>query len=156
MIKKQQRRGFTIIEVVLVLAIAGLIFLMVFIALPALRRSRADTQRRNDASAFMSQMNQYQTNNRGKVVNSQADLNRFLADYMKQKADGSGEFLEPGSGNNYRVKYSADKPGDSEEMTYYAGRICDGESMTSTGAGARTAALIVKLEGSGFFCADLK
>ncbi|MCL2869540.1 prepilin-type N-terminal cleavage/methylation domain-containing protein, partial [Candidatus Saccharibacteria bacterium] len=34
------RQGFTIIEVVLVLAIAGLIFLMVFIALPALQRSQ--------------------------------------------------------------------------------------------------------------------
>ena len=42
------RGGFTIIEVVLVLAIAGLIFLMVFIALPALQRSQRDTQRRND------------------------------------------------------------------------------------------------------------
>lgn len=33
------KKGFTIIEVVLVLAIAGLIFLMVFLALPALQRS---------------------------------------------------------------------------------------------------------------------
>ena len=32
----QTKKAFTIIEVVLVLAIAGLIFLMVFIALPAL------------------------------------------------------------------------------------------------------------------------
>ena len=32
---KSNKKGFTIIEVVLVLAIAGLIFLMVFIALPA-------------------------------------------------------------------------------------------------------------------------
>lgn len=30
------KKGFTIIEVVLVLAVAGLIFLMVFLALPAL------------------------------------------------------------------------------------------------------------------------
>ena len=44
------RGGFTIIEVVLVLAIAGLIFLMVFIAFPALQRSQRDTQRRNDLS----------------------------------------------------------------------------------------------------------
>ena len=41
-----ERGGFTIIEVVLVLAIAGLIFLMVFIALPTLQRSQRDTQRR--------------------------------------------------------------------------------------------------------------
>ena len=33
------KKGFTIIEVVLVLAIAGLIFLMVFVALPALQRA---------------------------------------------------------------------------------------------------------------------
>ena len=42
--------AFTIIEVVLVLAIAGLIFLMVFIALPALQRNQRDTQRKNDMS----------------------------------------------------------------------------------------------------------
>lgn len=59
--------GFTIIEVVLVLAIAGLIFLMVFIALPALQRSQRDTQRRNDMAAMASQITQYQSNNNGKL-----------------------------------------------------------------------------------------
>ncbi len=59
--------GFTIIEVVLVLAIAGLIFLMVFIALPALQRSQRDTQRRSDLSRVASQITQYQTNNNGKL-----------------------------------------------------------------------------------------
>lgn len=46
--KKTKLKGFTIIEVVLVLAIAGLIFLMVFIALPALQRSQRNTRRRED------------------------------------------------------------------------------------------------------------
>ena len=40
----ENKKGFTIIEVVLVLAIAGLIFLMVFLALPALQRSQRDSQ----------------------------------------------------------------------------------------------------------------
>lgn len=44
--KKIQKNGFTIIEVVLVLAVAGLIFLMIFLALPALQRSQRDTQRK--------------------------------------------------------------------------------------------------------------
>ncbi|MBR2989387.1 type II secretion system protein [Candidatus Saccharibacteria bacterium] len=65
----KSKSGFTIIEVVLVLAIAGLIFLMVFLALPALQRSQKDTQRRNDMARFASQVVQYQTNNRGKVPN---------------------------------------------------------------------------------------
>lgn len=56
------KEGFTIIEVVLVLAIAGLIFLMVFVALPALQRSQRDTQRRNDLSRVDTSLVQYQTN----------------------------------------------------------------------------------------------
>ncbi len=56
------KKGFTIIEVVLVLAIAGLIFLMVFVALPALQRSQRDTQRRNDMSRVDTALVQYQTN----------------------------------------------------------------------------------------------
>ncbi len=56
------KKGFTIIEVVLVLAIAGLIFLMVFVALPALQRSQRDTARRNDIARVDTSLTQYQTN----------------------------------------------------------------------------------------------
>lgn len=59
--------GFTIIEVVLVLAIAGLIFLMVFIALPALQRAQRDTQRRDDLARVSTALTQYQTNNNGRL-----------------------------------------------------------------------------------------
>ena len=60
--KTSNRTGFTIIEVVLVLAIAGLIFLMVFVALPALQRSQRDTARRNDMARVSTSLVQYQTN----------------------------------------------------------------------------------------------
>lgn len=60
-----EKRGFTIIEVSLVLAIAGLIFLMVFVALPALRRSQRDTSRREDIMSFVRKVKDYQSNNRG-------------------------------------------------------------------------------------------
>ena len=59
------KKGFTIIEVVLVLAIAGLIFLMVFVALPALQRSQRDTARRNDLARVDTSLVQYQTNTQG-------------------------------------------------------------------------------------------
>lgn len=59
-----KQRGFTIIEVVLVLAIAALIFLMVFIALPALQRSQRDTARKNDVSIVASAVSSWQGNNR--------------------------------------------------------------------------------------------
>ena len=60
-----QHKGFTIIEVVLVLAIAGLIFLMVFIALPALQRGQRDQARKNDVSTVASAVNTFKSNNRG-------------------------------------------------------------------------------------------
>lgn len=153
---KNTKKGFTIIEVVLVLAIAGLIFLMVFVALPALRRSQADTQRRSDAASFMAQMNQYQTNNRGAVVSTPEQLTDFLTNYMKQKPAGAGEFVEPGTGANYAVTYASTQPTTVGAMTYSAGYICNGEAMTNQGAGPRNAALVVKLDGSGFYCTDLK
>ena len=61
---QQKAKGFTIIEVVLVLAIAGLIFLMVFIALPALQRSQRDSARKNEVSAVGSAIGSYMSNNR--------------------------------------------------------------------------------------------
>jgi prepilin-type N-terminal cleavage/methylation domain-containing protein len=61
------KKGFTIIEVVLVLAIAGLIFLMVFIALPALQRAQRNTQRENDLSRFLTAITDFQTNNNGQM-----------------------------------------------------------------------------------------
>lgn len=61
----KQQKGFTIIEVVLVLAIAGLIFLMVFIALPALQRGQRDQARKNDVSVVASALNTFKSNNRG-------------------------------------------------------------------------------------------
>lgn len=64
---KQAKKGFTIIEVVLVLAIAGLIFLMVFIALPALQRSQRNTRRSQDMARILSALNDYQANNNGQM-----------------------------------------------------------------------------------------
>ena len=65
--RSSQKNAFTIIEVVLVLAIAGLIFLMVFIALPALQRNQRDTQRKNDMAKLKDAIERYKSNNSGKL-----------------------------------------------------------------------------------------
>lgn len=64
---QQKTKGFTIIEVVLVLAIAGLIFLMVFIALPALQRSQRDSARKSEVGTVASAITSYQSNNRNGI-----------------------------------------------------------------------------------------
>jgi len=59
--KKLNKKGFTLIEVVLVLAIGGLIFLLAFIAFQQVSRNRRDTQRRADASRIVAELQNYQS-----------------------------------------------------------------------------------------------
>ena len=106
-LNQKTKSGFTIIEVVLVLAIAGLIFLMVFLALPALQRSQRDTSRRDALAGFATQITNYQSNNRGRLPQTTADAwGKFLTSYMKQEGDqfdeGEGEFVDP-DGTNYGI-----------------------------------------------------
>ena len=86
----QSKKGFTIIEVVLVLAIAGLIFLMVFVALPTMQRSQRDTQRRNDYAAFAANITNYLTNNNGNLPKAGATLDpkKYVND---AGTDGAGK-----------------------------------------------------------------
>lgn len=157
------KKGFTIIEVVLVLAIAGLIFLMVFVALPALQRSQRDTQRRNDMSRFISQLSQYQANNSGKVPIDNADAwDEFVDEYLRV---GGDSFKDP-SGTNYVIggikKCSANEcltTATTSTATDLAnGRIrvftnatCDGEKPKYAQGDAKIA-ITYKLEGAGIYC----
>jgi prepilin-type N-terminal cleavage/methylation domain-containing protein len=59
--------GFTIIEVLIVLAIAGLIMLIVFLAVPALQRNARNTSRKSDASSLASALSEYINNNDGQL-----------------------------------------------------------------------------------------
>ncbi|HSW79441.1 MAG TPA: type II secretion system protein [Candidatus Saccharimonadales bacterium] len=54
-------RGFTIIEVLIVLAIAGLIMIIVFLAVPSLQRSSRNTQRKHDASLITATLADFKT-----------------------------------------------------------------------------------------------
>jgi prepilin-type N-terminal cleavage/methylation domain-containing protein len=56
---KHRRGGFTIIEVMIVLAIAGLILLIVFLAVPALQRNSRNYQRKVAVNAAWSAMHEY-------------------------------------------------------------------------------------------------
>ncbi len=64
-LQKRKEGGFTIIEVLIVLAIAGLIMLIVFLAVPALQRNSRNTQVKNAASSILGAVSEYQNNNGG-------------------------------------------------------------------------------------------
>lgn len=60
-------KGFTIIEVMIVLAIAGLIILIVLLAVPALQRNGRNTSLKNDAANVAAGVNEFKSNNDGQA-----------------------------------------------------------------------------------------
>ena len=86
MINTQDKKGFTIIEVVLVLGIAALIFLMVFIAVPVLNRNQRDTARKNDLSLVSTAVTNYSNANRGAWPGTEK-LRSFLGTDLSKYTD---------------------------------------------------------------------
>ncbi|MEI6850427.1 MAG: type II secretion system protein [Candidatus Saccharibacteria bacterium] len=149
-------KGFTIIEVVLVLAIAGLIFLMVFIALPALQRGQRDTQRKNDLGRLNTALNSYQSNNNGNLpdLSDATAVSSFINNYVAVNGD---TFKDP-SGEDYILSSNdaAEMPAFTENTpNIYASKkaICSGEHVT-LGQASRKIAFRMRLEGSGVACVN--
>jgi prepilin-type N-terminal cleavage/methylation domain-containing protein len=162
---KQYKQGFTIIEVVLVLAIAGLIFLMVFIALPALQRNQRDAQRKNDMAAFLDAYERCRSNNQGTCLNG-GDVGTFNmlvnSGYIKVS-----EHKDPSSGEFYRVRgaicptYCGDGGWQNIEIGQVivnVGGGCSAGGMHDYPAGhpkaKSTFVFLTRLEGGGHVCAS--
>lgn len=147
-----KQRGFTIIEVVLVLAIAGLIFLMVFIALPALQRNQRDTQRKGDLSRVVTALQNYQSNNRNKLPDgSNAAWATFATSYLRTDGDS---FTDPSEGDYVFSFRGSDRTTPTElssSIYVHANSTCDGEAVKAAGSGK--VAFSFKLEGGGVTCA---
>ena len=176
MTNKNNKKGFTIIEVVLVLAIAGLIFLMVFIALPALQRSQRNTRRRQDMSRILAAFNAYQANNNGNFPSSTEELNStgtfaskgFSYKYVKGGDPNSDAFTDP-DGSDYTFNSIYDW-GASETPSYtpatdvdhnigfHTTAKCSGNETTpvqkDTSGGKRSIAITYVLEGGAVYCGD--
>ncbi len=78
--KLKNAKGFTIIEVLIVLAIAGLIMLVVFLAVPALQRNSRTSQRNSDARAILAAVNECLSNKNGDV--GSCDLNTEIDPFL--------------------------------------------------------------------------
>lgn len=143
--KTQKQQGFTIIEVVLVLAIAGLIFLVVFLAVPALQKSQRDTARRNDIGRVVAAVQSHRTNAQGRLPTNWDD---FKNEYL------GADFADPQADTYSFVAGSDTSNPNTGQISYHLNRICSGTGVTRDGAGARNVAFRVKLESGGYYCAS--
>lgn len=160
-IGQKNKKGFTIIEVVLVLAIAGLIFMMVFVALPSLQKSQRNTSRKNDLNRAQTAVVNYASNNRGLLPTSWTN---FEQTYLV--GDDNDMFIDPlgaSSTNKTAEMYAmvantGELTGtfdqDTQNVIYYSvGYTCDAENGAAVKvAGNRKVALRMYLEGGGVYC----
>ncbi|MBQ3445314.1 type II secretion system protein [Candidatus Saccharibacteria bacterium] len=164
--KGEKKNGFTMIEVALVLGIAGLIFLMVFIALPALQRNAADAQRRDDIATLIGAIKKYQTNNRGMLPTDWSykeggGLYGYLsselsdpdgAEYTLAAEECSAESAGKACTNN-SVKNieDAEFPESDHTIHVLTSATCDGSTPVLS-ANKRKVALVYKMQGYGAYC----
>lgn len=157
MITSQLRtRGFTIIEVVLVLAIAGLIFLLIFLALPALQRNQRDQARRQDLGRLISAVGSFQTNNQGKRpadLGGTATGNIIGSTYLDNFNTPDGVAYTLVAGTLTTTLTPATKaPSAATVINYYVNKSCtDTSATTSSGK----TAVVITMENSGQYCQTL-
>jgi len=136
LLSKRSHSGFTIIEVMIVLAIAGVIMLALFLAVPALQRNSRNNQRDSDAALFTAGINECLNARNGATASCDA----YAA------ASELGNFVDPTKLKQLSTVAAASaavpSPAVNGTVYYQFGAKCDTASatfgqFTTTGATPR-------------------
>ena len=164
-------RGFTIIEVMIVLAIAGLIMVIVFIAVPQLQRNQRDNARQNIVNRLKAEMETYAGNNQGEYPFKascsttgcwQDFYNRYVSgDKVNVKDPSLGtDVVGPTLGQPlaYSSPTAPALPATKGIIAITYGAKCSGELWAASGSpstSARTYAIMIGLDRDGTrYCVD--
>lgn len=109
---KDTERGITIIETMIVLALAALILLIVLRAIPALQRSGHNNQRRQDVQVILESVSHYELNDSGK--------------FPDDCGNGPPQCTSPGGStpNDYFLRYAGDN------LTFYVDTDPSGQHVS--------------------------
>ena len=161
--KHKLNYGFTIIEVVLVLAIAGLIFLMIFLGLPALQRSQRDTARKSWSSNLIANLENARANNKGSIpsfglaknqtgyYNLRRDKDKEIIKYIPESSGIEDVQVLNRFSDNSNVRGSIffmNLPVKSNEAYIILGGQCESQSVDSNSYWSRN--LEIGTTGYGF------
>lgn len=133
---KKDNKGFTIIEVLIVLAIAGLILLVVFLAVPALQRQSRNTQLKAAVTNVLGALSDFSGTYDGKTPNAIS-----TNDGVVTISDGTNT-LEA-KVNRGLVVSKAPAAGDIK-VTF--GKICEGTAASATKGTSRNVAIVYNIE----------
>lgn len=138
-----ESKGFTIIEVMIVLAIAGLIILVVLLAVPALQRNARNTAIKNDASAIAGAVTEFESNNDGKLPTTVSQTGSSVDVKTASATDTTATAKVQGSTT---VAVGAGWPAAAGTINVSFGNKCNGS--TAVTASARSTAILYLVETS--------
>ena len=143
---KKRIEGFTIIEVLIVLAIAGLIILIVFLAVPALQRNNRNTQRKSDVSAILGGVSEWVSTHDGALP---ADAGEVFTvsniGYFEETDGGGAGEVELVNGAHAALGAAA----ADDRIVIATGAGCNGAAAEARGA--RQTAILYLIETSTGF-----
>jgi prepilin-type N-terminal cleavage/methylation domain-containing protein len=157
---KKRNEGFTIIEVLIVLAIAGLILLVVFLAVPALQRNSRNTQRKADVSAVLGAVQEFSNSNAGTLPGSatlSGNIVYLCATGTCTSADSSAAKIGYYNSATTPVSVASTVPATApttDQIVLVKGSICNGNTPTLTGASARAVTAWYKIEANVLQCQE--
>jgi prepilin-type N-terminal cleavage/methylation domain-containing protein len=144
-IKKSQSEGFTIIEVVIVMAIAALILLIVLLAVPALQRNSRNTAIKNDASAIVGGVSEFSNNNDGRVPNAAGSAQNGSRVTLNTTAVAGLAPSEAKVQSATTVTFAA-LPTDSSQVVVRFGQKCTASNSFALTANTRSTAVLYFVE----------
>jgi len=142
--------GFTIIEVMIVLAIAALILLIVFMAVPALQRNNRNLNRKTDVARMATDITTYYGNTGSLPPICDGNPGPLCTTLFQ---DSKLEYYDPGNVGFCPVGGLCGPPTSSfntEWLQYFAGYICSASSpttVTTSGADGHNVVAVYYLEG---------
>jgi prepilin-type N-terminal cleavage/methylation domain-containing protein len=134
--KQKRAEGFTIIEVMIVLAIAAVILLIVLLAVPALQRNSRNTQRNNDVASLAAAINTCMANHNNVITSCDSkNVNEVDIDYAKLGQIGT-------------VAY-ANAAGTTTTANWFFGLTCDAAGVGTVAGTSREFAIRFQIETTG-------
>lgn len=145
---RKSQQGFTIIEVLIVLAIAGLILMIVFLAVPALQRNSRNTQRKNDVQALLGAISDYEANNNGSLpATGNATISGSSVTIGAATSAQATANLGYYSSGTVTIQTTAPAGvPNNDTVLLVEGYTCSGNSPTTTGANRRSIAAYYSIE----------
>jgi prepilin-type N-terminal cleavage/methylation domain-containing protein len=146
--------GFTVIEILIVLAIAALFLLAVFLALPALQRNERNDSRKRSVELINGLMQEYYAQNTLTYPDTPAQMCQFITNFLQDINPGQGACTPVYNGAKQCVLVSGDRftvcyheragsphsyIGPADEISIQLGHNCNpsqtGDPIVSIGGG---------------------